>query len=889
MSSDRYGHKDYQNKTLESLARYLRRCRETGDPARSFLEVTAQLWGAAHPYHPITGLPPGESFPADMPFVCLRVPTGGGKTVIAARALRVAREALLDTEHPLALWLVPSDAIRAQTLAAMRDRDHPLRQLLDEELGVVEILDGDDALQVSPATLSGAATIIVATIQAFRVEKTEGRKVYANNGALMDHFTHIPRETKVRFPAGFPHSLANVLRLRRPLVVVDEAHNARSPLSMTVLERFRPRAILEFTATPETEKNPSNVLHSVSAAELKAEDMVKLPIVLEAQTGFKEIVASAIAMRGELEKEAAAEREATGEYIRPILLLQAEPRDQARPDALTVEVVEKALREEHHVPEEQIVVATGERRGLEGVDLNAESCAVRYVITQSALKEGWDCPFAYVLCSVAPLRSATAVEQLLGRVLRMPKARKKARPMLNRAYAYVRSPHFFAAAEALRDQLVKNSGFDRREAREFFAPSKPVQTEVAALVRADLRRRVKITLPEPLALAELPEAVREFVVSAEDGARTLTLTGAPSKAETEALVARAASEEAKEILRGALAELAAHERVMLAPAERGERFEVPQMMLELNGELVRPDEAEWLEAGWRLPLPPGEQDAPALDAPRPEDTVGLVDVEDGKVVTRQMPELARELQLIETQENWTQARLVAWLDRNIPHDDIDPQEACAYLDGVVSALLRQHTLGRLVRERFELRRRIEARVAELRKLARRHEYQRVLFNAEQGGDAARRVRVRVGEGHVFAYDPDTYPCREVCKRSREFTKHFYENVGELAEEGAEYRCARFLDGLPEVKWWVRNLERHPAHSFWLQTSTDRFYPDFVCQLDDGRVLVVEYKGGDRSTNEDSQEKKRLGELWAARSGGKGLFTMPVDGDYSDILRLVRGG
>jgi type III restriction enzyme len=889
MSSDRYGHKDYQNKTLNSLARYLRRCRETGDPARSFVEVTGELWGAPHPYNRIEGLPEGEAFPADMPFACLRVPTGGGKTVIAARSVRVVRDALLDTEHPLALWLVPSDAIRAQTLAAMRNRDHPLRQVLDEELGAVEILDGEDALQAGPATLGGAATIIVATIQAFRVEKTEGRKVYANNGALMDHFAHIPREAKARFPAGFPHSLANVLRLRRPLVIVDEAHNARSPLSMTVLERFRPRAIIEFTATPETEKNPSNVLHSVSAAELKAEHMVKLPIVLEAQTGFREIVASAIAMRGELEKEAATEREATGEYIRPILLLQAEPRDQGRPDALTVDVVEKALREEHHIPEAQIVVATGERRGLDGVDLNAESCAVRYVITQSALKEGWDCPFAYVLCSVAPLRSATAVEQLLGRVLRMPQAKRKTRAALNRAYAFVRSPHFFAAAEALRDQLVKNAGFDRREAREFFAPRAPVQTELPVAAGGERRRSVTVTLPEPLGLAALSAAARELVADAADGARTVTLAGAPTKATTEALVAQAGSEEAREILRGALAELAAHERVMLAPAERGERFEVPQMMLELDGELVRPDEAEWLEAGWRLPLPPGEQDAPELDAPRPGEAVGVVDVEDGKVVTRQMPELAKEMQLIEVQENWTQTRLVAWLDRNIPHDDIDPQEACAYLDGVVTALLRAHALGRLVRERFELRRRIEGRIAELRKIARRREYQRVLFGADEAGagDANRRVRVRVGEGNVFAYDPDTYPCREVCKRSREFTKHFYENVGELADTGAEFMCARFLDELPEVKWWVRNLERQPAHAFWLQTSTDRFYPDFVCQLHDGRVLVVEYKGGNLSTGDDAQEKKRLGELWAEKSGGRGFFAMPVDGDYSSILKQVR--
>ena len=866
MSSTRYGHKDYQNKTLASLALYLRLCRERRDPAQAFAEATAELWGSGHPYNRVHQLPNGETMPADMPFVCLRVPTGGGKTVIGARSIKVVRDTLLDTDKPLVLWLVPSDAIRNQTLGIMRDLAHPLRQLLNEELGPVEILDGEDALQMSPAKLNGGATIIVATIQAFRVEKTEGRKVYANNGQLMDHFAGLSRETKARFPNGFPHSLANVLRLRRPFVVVDEAHNARSPLSMTVLERFQPRAILELTATPETEENPSNVLHSVSAAELKAENMIKLPIVLEALSGFREVVASAIAMRGELEKEAEAEKAATGENIRPILLLQAEPHDQDRPDALTVEVVEKSLLEEHHIPKTQIAVATGDRRELTDVDLKAESCPVRYVITQSALKEGWDCPFAYVLCSVATLRNATAVEQILGRILRMPRAEKKTRQALNRAYAYVRSPHFFAAAETLKDQLVKSAGFNRQEAREFFVPPPAKQSELP-LDGSEGRHSVTVELPEVLPVSALPEPARAVIVRHDEAKRSVTLSGQPDAASVEALVASVAKEESREILRGALATLAEHERVMKSPAERGERFAVPQMMLELDGEIVRPDEAEWLESGWRLPLPPGESDAPTLDAPPPTESVGIVDIEDGKVVTRRVPELAKELQLIEVQENWSQAKLVAWLDRNIPHDDIDPQESCAYLDGVVTALLRQHNLGKLVRERFELRRKIETRIESLRRAARREEYQRVLFGPES------TTKVRVGGAYQFAYDPDTYPCRERCERSREFVRHFYENVGELEAKGEEFQCAQYIDARPEVKWWVRNLDRQPVHAFSLQTSTDRFYPDFVCQLIDGRVLVVEYKGTDRSTNDDSKEKERLGQLWAERSDGRCLFLM----------------
>jgi type III restriction enzyme len=866
--SERYGHKDYQNKVLESLARYLRRCRELNDPEQAFLQITSELWGAGHSYNRIHELPNGEKMPLDMPFVCLRVPTGGGKTVIGARAIKVVRDELLDTEHPLVLWLVPSDAIRLQTLKAMRDRKHPLSDTLRDELGAVEILDGAEALNVRPATLNGGPVIMVATIQSFRVQNTEGRKVYENSGQLMTHFDHIPREVKEQFPRGFPHSLANVLRLRRPFVVVDEAHNVRTDTSMETLERFQPRAVLELTATPEADpnNNPSNVLHSVSAAQLKVENMIKLPIVLEALTGFKEVLASAIAMRGELEKEADAERKTTGEYIRPILLLQAEPHDKDRPDALTVEVVEQALREEHYIPEAQIAVATGTERGLDGVDLNREDCPIKYVITQSALKEGWDCPFAYVLCSVANLRSATAVEQILGRILRMPKAERKTRPALNRAYAFVRSPHFFVAAEMLRDQLVKSAGFNQKEAREFFVPR---QRQQGLDYDAEGRRSVTMTLPENFPVESLPPAAREFVTKHDAVKREVTLTGRPTKAAVEAMIAAVEMEDTKDIIRAAAAELGQHERIMTAPAERGEKFAVPQMMLEFNGQIISPDEAEWLEVGWHLPLPPAAEDLPTLESGQPSESVGIVDVEDGKVITRRMPELAKELQLIEVLENWTQARLVSWLDRNIPHPRLEQDEFRAYIDGVITGLQPKLALGRLVKERFEMRRKIEARINELERAARRQEYQRALFGADS------QTKVRVGGDYVFNYDPNNYPRREVCRRSKEFTKHYYEQVGDLDDETnrEEFLCAKLIDEQGGIEWWVRNLERQQLHSFWLQTSTDKFYPDFVCKLKNGKILVVEYKGGHLADNPDTNEKERLGNLWAERSDGRCLFLM----------------
>jgi type III restriction enzyme len=95
----------------------------------------------------------------------------------------------------------------------------------------------------------------------------------------------------------------------------------------------------------------------------------------------------------------------------------------------------------------------------------------------------------------------------------------------------------------------------------------------------------------------------------------------------------------------------------------------------------------------------------------------------------------------------------------------------------------------------------------------------------------------------------------------------------MLAKGEEYDCAFAIENTKQVRYWVRNLSGQPRASFWLPTSTDRFYPDFVALLEDGRLLVIEYKGAAYVTKDDSKEKHLLGELWEAKSNGKGLFLM----------------
>src|ERR1700693_3017692 len=100
----------------------------------------------------------------------------------------------------------------------------------------------------------------------------------------------------------------------------------------------------------------------------------------------------------------------------------------------------------------------------------------------------------------------------------------------------------------------------------------------------------------------------------------------------------------------------------------------------------------------------------------------------------------------------------------------------------------------------------------------------------------------------------------------------------------EAACAAVLDTLPEVDVWVRNLVRCEGFSFWLPTSTDRFYPDFVARLRDGRVVAVEYKGAGWMDSAHTKEKQMVGELWQEKSAGGCLFLL-VGKETLDRLTL----
>ncbi len=777
------------------------------------------------------------------------------------------------------------------------------------EAGAFTVMDLDEAGSVTRAALDTATTIIVATRQAFQVENEESRKVYQSSGALMHHFENLsPHQRESLLSDGdgatrtTPYSLANVLRLRRPFVVVDEAHNSRTELAFDMLARFRPSGVMELTATPDLERTPSNVLHSVSAAELKAEEMIKLPVVLETEPNWQQCLADAIGRRDALQKLADEERRAGSAYLRPLVLIQSEPR-RAGVDTLDVDRVKGELTSNQGIPASEIIVATGEEKGLEQIELDYKlgiadpNCPVKFVVTQRALAEGWDCPFAYILVSMASLSSATAVEQLLGRVLRQPGARHRKAKALNQSYAFVVSQNFAETAGALRDRLVAGAGFERREVAEFVTAARAEQAllDLEGHPGRMTARPVAIVLSEKPDLKALPKPVRDKV-DWHGKLSTLTINTPLTEEEAQVLKASVTSESAAAaILEGAKTSRTSAIEFFKTPAELGERFRVPELALRVQGELLTFDDPEALNYSW---------DLSGYDAvPTSDDIIALanglkvseggeidVDLESGKVVSRFLPDLQRDLGLVYQPEHWDEARLATWLCRNLPEQSITHSSKQAFVAKWITELLRRDgfTLARANLQKFLLRNLLERRVRYLRKQAVGNAFQQTLF-----GDGA-ESRVSVTDQHVFEFIAQAYaPSRDYDGRFGrfEFRKHYYGRIGDM-DSKEEFECACWLDIQAQqgrIQYWVRNLVRREGCSFFLQKADGRFYPDFLCSLSgneqgSGRILAVEYKGADRWAA--AEDDRLIGNLWANLSDGRCRFVMVMSREWDRIAAML---
>lgn len=856
--------KQYQADTLAVLRRFLQAARVAG-PKHAYEAITQEPEQAKRlgryrgDYKQLDGLP-------SAPYVCLRLPTGGGKTILGAHAIGVARDAWIEKDYPLVLWLVPSNTIRLQTVEALKNTRHAYRQALDEVFeGRVRVFDIADFTSIRPQDIRDNACVVVGTIQTLRVSNTEGRKVYAHNENMEPHFSAVPKTTPglEQHDGGGPKfSFANLLHIHRPLMIVDEAHNAVTGLTRDMQARVNPCAIIEFTATPRFN---SNILHSVSAQELKTAEMIKLPIILAEHDSWQNAVNGAITSRAVLEEAAKGE----ADYIRPIVLFQAQPRNQE----VTVEALKKHLIEAEQIPDEKIAIATGDQRELDGINLFDPKTKIEYVITVEALKEGWDCSFAYVFCSVQKIGSATDVEQLLGRVLRMPYATRRKADALNRAYAHVAEPTFTAAASALVDKLVA-MGFEEEEAKEIVEPAQGHLDDTGLFAPRDrprpiFRHTIEAGSEAAAALKAVAEREGVTIKATDDGKVELAVEGRLAP-DVEAVILDAIPEPQ----RGGFSEAVRHYRAetkdQLSPAEQGESFRAPRLLTEIQGQFEFADPDVLMEFhDWTLASHPNRLDEAAFSI---RETARSFEIDvDGNRVAYQFATEEEQLALDVDVEGWTPQNLVLWLDRQLRQPDILQSDLLKWLTDCIGHLTgpRKIHIASLMRAKFILARKLRERIDAARRAEQASVYQRYLFAPE--------AKVEVSFENGFEFRDGMY--RDVRKQPRgRWTprKHFL-GAADLPAfdgtyEGEEFQCAQALDSLPTVKFWLRNVAKHPS-SFWLPTATGRFYPDFIAQLTDGRLFVVEYKGAllAGAGVDDTNEKRSIGRLWEQKSGGEGLF------------------
>ncbi len=453
--------KPYQSKVIKDLETYLNYVQQYKVTDVAFKRFWEDQVG---PYNPITGegMRPYQNNVPNAAHVCIKVPTAGGKTFIACNALKTIFGAF-DTNRPKAVvWLVPWSNLLEQTVRNLNNPDHPYRQklnsLFNHRVAVYEKKDLLQGSNFSPSVVNEQLSIFVMSFGSIRATRKEDRKIYNQNGQLSS-FVPTYNDSSVVLANTDESALINVIRNLNPVLVVDESHNAETDLSVEMLKALNPCFILDLTATP---RDNSNIISMVPAIELKKYSMVKLPVIVYNHKDKHDVISSALHLQRKLEASAITEEKVTGKYIRPIVLFQAQ--SATNEDNTTFEKLKTELLK-LGIDEAEIKIKTANKNELSGIDLSARECKVRYIITINALKEGWDCPFAYILASLADRSSAVDVEQILGRVLRQPYVVRHQDTLLNVSYVLTSSAKFNETLQNIVKSLL-NSGFSDKDYRQ---------------------------------------------------------------------------------------------------------------------------------------------------------------------------------------------------------------------------------------------------------------------------------------------------------------------------------------------------------------------------------------------------------------------------------------
>ncbi len=465
--------KEYQKKTLETIKLYLDALADFKAKNDKAVEIDPELsinfplkaWekviGRTY-YSKKNGLD------EELPDFYIKIPTGGGKTVLACHTIDLINKIYLKKQTGIVLWIVPTTQIYRQTLANLKNREHPYRQVLDiSSGGRTEILEKTD--KFTALDIKENLVVMLLMLPSASRQNKEVLKVFKDSGSFADFFPQEDdRAGNEKLLKQFPNlhyfgdeigffgkivktSLGNTLRILKPIIIIDEGHKAYSEIAQKTIRDFNPSIVVELSATPPQN---SNNLVNISGQELNLEEMIKLDLHItnKAELDWQNTMLASVEKRNFLEQKAKEYEANTGEFIRPICLIQVERtgKDQKGTRYIHAEDVKDYLIKQCGIPIEQIAIKSSEKDDIEGIELLAKDCQVRYIITKHALQEGWDCAFAYILTILNNPSSELSITQLVGRILRQPKAKKTKVKELDESYVFCFRPRAKEILENIR-------------------------------------------------------------------------------------------------------------------------------------------------------------------------------------------------------------------------------------------------------------------------------------------------------------------------------------------------------------------------------------------------------------------------------------------------------
>ncbi len=867
--------KPYQQQVINDLSSFLEYVQHTKNVKEAFYDFWSQ-----HPTTPLfpyagTAIEPYKNNVARVPHICIKVPTAGGKTFIACNAIKPIFDAFAHNKPKAVVWLVPSVTILEQTINNLKDVNHPYRQKINVHFGgKVNVFDKATLLQGSgfnATTVQEQLNIFVLSFDSIRTANKEGRKVYDQNGALQSFETLLGTTNEI--------SLMAVMQYLNPLLIVDESHNAESDLSIDMLKEFNPCFILDLTATPR--KN-SNIISFIDALELKKENMVKLPVIVYNHQDKTEVINSSLQLQKRLELQAIDEQKKGGKYIRPIVLFQAQPKNgksflNDEEEKSNVQKLKEKLIE-LKIPAEQIKIKTATINEIKGTDLLSHECQVRYIITINALKEGWDCPFAYILASLADKSSAVDVEQMLGRILRQPYVTKHQFPLLNVSYVLTASSKFLDTLDNIVKGLNK-AGFSDKDYK---------LADAAMLDQA----KQQAALQQLIAFATTASTTSEDITADID-------------------IARITGNDTAEIPSTTLAEI---EQTAL---QQNDAFEKIVYEIGVNNTTVVPNEIQQLVKTYYI-KDIFEQSAQEINLPQfylkfePNDLFGnnngqlplekenlLVDFAlskaDTNIVFDGIASQLYKIDLDETKKEHTPTfvRLDGEVKERVMQYMLDPLKKGARVQNFTSRIM--NIIGNMYPitdkeiERY-VNRILDDFSDEQFSDFSNNEYtytdkikQKIKLLSETF--AEKKFKDWLDTDKVFITPSFTLP-KSITpgETAKNIAKSLYEKEG--AMNGFEERVINEIGNMTNITFWTRNLERK---GFKINGFVNH-YPDFIIQTKSGKTIVLETKGD----HLDAAAKIRLGALWAAKSGNNYRYFMVyekriVDGAYTleNFIHLIK--